>query len=187
MAIYQAPQSAYDIFDKVLVLYEGRQIFFGRATEAKDFFLRLGFDCPARQTDADFLTSMTSAIERVVRPGWEDRVPRTPDEFAKAWRESSNYARLQEEIREFDAAHTIGGESAEAFKASRTAQQSKRARSGSPYTLSFGGQVGLCLERGFQRLRSDPAITVTQLVANSIMALIVSRSALKTQLYLSTC
>lgn len=30
VAIYQAPQAAYDFFDKVLVLYEGRQIFFER-------------------------------------------------------------------------------------------------------------------------------------------------------------
>src|SRR5262249_13046450 len=31
VSIYQSPQSAYDMFDKVVVLYEGRQIFFGRA------------------------------------------------------------------------------------------------------------------------------------------------------------
>ncbi len=30
VAIYQSPQSAYDYFDKVIVLYQGRQIFFGR-------------------------------------------------------------------------------------------------------------------------------------------------------------
>ena len=29
VAIYQASQSIYDIFDKVAVLYEGRQIYFG--------------------------------------------------------------------------------------------------------------------------------------------------------------
>ena len=57
VAIYQAPQAAYDIFDKVVLLYEGRQIYFGRTTEAKEFFLELGYDCPRRQTTADFLTS----------------------------------------------------------------------------------------------------------------------------------
>ncbi|KAK7414106.1 Multidrug resistance protein [Neonectria punicea] len=73
VAIYQAPQDAYDLFEKVLVLYKGRQIFFGKATRAKEYFEELGFDCPEQQTTADFLTSMTSPSERIVRPGWEDK------------------------------------------------------------------------------------------------------------------
>src|SRR6201996_3616405 len=35
VSIYQAPQSVYDMFDKAVVLYEGRQIFFGRADAAR--------------------------------------------------------------------------------------------------------------------------------------------------------
>ena len=50
VSIYQAPQSAYDLFDKAVVLYEGRQIFFGRADAAKQYFINLGFECPPRQT-----------------------------------------------------------------------------------------------------------------------------------------
>ncbi|KAJ9420068.1 ATP-binding cassette transporter CGR1 [Fusarium oxysporum] len=64
VAIYQAPQSAYDLFDRVTVLYEGHQIFFGRINEAKQYFENLGFECPDRQTTPDFLTSMTSPQER---------------------------------------------------------------------------------------------------------------------------
>jgi len=175
VAIYQAPQSAYDVFDKALVLYEGRQIFFGRTTDAKNFFIQLGFECPARQTDADFLTSMTSPLQRVVREGYANKVPRSPDEFAKAWRESRNYAALQQEIQEFDTAYPVGGEYLQKFQASRRAQQSKYARTKSPYTLSYIGQVKLCLGRGFQRLRADPTLTFTQLIGNMIMGLIVAR------------
>ena len=86
VAIYQASQSAYDCFDKVTVLYEGRQIYFGGATEAKQFFIDMGFECPERQTTADFLTSLTSPQERRVRPGFEGRVPETPDQFVTAWK-----------------------------------------------------------------------------------------------------
>ena len=35
VAIYQAPGSAYNIFDKVIVLYGGRQIYFGPIHDAK--------------------------------------------------------------------------------------------------------------------------------------------------------
>lgn len=51
---------------------------------------------------------------------------------------------------------------------------SRCSRPGSPYTLSYGGQIKLCLRRGFQRLRSSPSLTIFQLVGNSVMALIVS-------------
>ena len=173
VAIYQSPQSAYDTFDKVLVLYEGRQIYFGRCDEAKRYFVDMGFYCPERQTTPDFLTSMTSAQERVVRSGFENQVPRTPDEFAQRWKASADRAELMKEIEKFEADYPIGGESLEQFKDSRRAQQAKAQRVQSPYTLSYSGQVMLCLERGFQRLRGDPSLTFTQLFGNFIMALII--------------
>ena len=46
VAIYQSPQAAYDLFDKVTVLYEGRQIYFGPAAKAKAYFEELGFELP---------------------------------------------------------------------------------------------------------------------------------------------
>lgn len=173
VSIYQAPQSAYDLFDKATVLYEGRQIFFGRADQAKQYFVNLGFDCPPRQTTPDFLTSMTSPTERVVRPGWEGKVPRTPDDFAQAWRKSAEYAALQHEINAYNNEHQIGGADAEAFRDSRRAQQAKGSRPGSPYLLSYGQQIRLCLWRAWQRLTGDPSLTIGQLVGNFIMALII--------------
>jgi len=173
VAIYQAPQAAYDIFDKAIVLYEGRQIFFGDAKQAKNYFINLGFECPARQTDADFLTSMTSSVERITRKGFENKVPRTPDEFAKAWKESKEYKQLIADIETYDAEHPIGGEDAEKFKQSRKIQQANRQRLKSPYTLSYGQQIKLCLWRGLKRLVADPSLTFTQLFGNFIMALII--------------
>jgi len=156
------------------VLYEGRQIYFGRTTDAKEYFVNLGFDCPDRQTTADFLTSMTSPQERVVRRGFEDRVPRTPDDFAQTWKNSPARAALANEVDNYNQQYAIGGQHLEEFKDSRRAQQSKHQRVVSPYTLSYVGQVALCLRRGFWRLKGDPTLTLTQLIGNSAMALIVS-------------
>ncbi|KAK4654368.1 Multidrug resistance protein [Podospora pseudocomata] len=174
VSIYQAPQSAYDLFDKALVLYEGRQIFFGKASEARQYFERLGFDCPSRQTTPDFLTSMTSPLERVVRPGWEDKAPRTPDEFAAAWKKSPEYQALQAQIEAYKASHPINGPDAEAFRASKQAQQAKSQRVKSPFTLSYMQQIQLCLWRGWKRLTGDPSLSIGALVGNTIMALIIS-------------
>ncbi|KAH8819211.1 ABC-2 type transporter-domain-containing protein [Xylogone sp. PMI_703] len=174
VAIYQAPQSAYDIFDKVLVLYEGRQIYFGRTTDARKYFTDMGFHCPDRQTTADFLTSMTSPQERIAKPGFEDRVPRTPDEFAERWKNSPDRKQLLIDIENYNQKYPIGGEHFEQFKASRRAQQAKRQRVQSPYTLSYAQQCKLCLWRGFLRLKADPSLTLTQLFGNFIVILIIS-------------
>jgi len=174
VAIYQAPQAAYEIFDKVIVLYEGRQIFFGHTSKAKEYFVNLGFQCPDRQTDADFLTSMTSAVERIVRPGYEHKAPRTPDEFAQRWKESHEYQALTEDIARFEQNHPIGGQDLESFQASFRMRQSKRARPGSPYTLSYIQQVQLCLWRAWAQLKADPSITIFSLVMNFSMSLIIA-------------
>ncbi|KAH8161694.1 hypothetical protein CIB48_g6544 [Xylaria polymorpha] len=173
VSIYQSPQTGYDCFDKVTVLYEGRQIFFGRTDEAKQYFVNLGFECPARQTTPDFLTSMTSPIERVVRDGCKGKVPRTPDEFAAAWKNSAEYRALQAEIEEYKKEHPINGPDAQAFRASRREQQARGQRAKSPFTLSFLQQIRLCLWRGWLRLKGDPSITIGALIGNFITALIV--------------
>ena len=125
VAIYQSPQSAYDLFDKVSVLYEGEQIFFGKCDEAKSFFVEMGFECPEQQTTPDFLTSLTSASERIPRAGYENKVPVTPAEFAAVWKKSPQYRALQDEIAAFEQRHPVNSERYEQFVASRRAQQAK--------------------------------------------------------------
>jgi ATP-binding cassette subfamily G (WHITE) protein 2 (PDR) len=174
VAIYQASQSIYDVFDKVSVLYEGRQIYFGHKDAAKEFFLNMGFECPERQTTADFLTSLTSPAERVAKPGYESRVPRTPDEFEQRWLESEDRAQLLREIEAFEREFPVNGSALDQFRESRAAQQAKRMRPKSPYTISTPMQIKLCISRGFQRLQGDLSLLLTGVLGNSIMGLIVS-------------
>ncbi|KAH8423667.1 pleiotropic drug resistance family ABC transporter [Aspergillus melleus] len=173
VAIYQASQNAYDVFDKVVVLYEGHQIYFGPTNEARQFFTDMGFDCPQRQTTADFLTSLTSPSERRVKSGFEDKVPRTPMEFAARWRSSPEFGRLLQEIEAFDQEYPIGGNSYTEFGEARRLMQSKQQRAESPYTLSVIEQVNLCLVRGFQRLKGDASLTTTAIFGNFFISLIL--------------
>ncbi|CAG8274635.1 unnamed protein product [Penicillium salamii] len=173
VAIYQASQSAYDVFDKVAVLYEGEQIYFGPTGEAREFFVNMGFDCPSRQTTADFLTSLTSPSERRVKPGCEDKVPRTPAEFAQRWQNSPECARLLQDIATFDQEHPIGGQSLTTFSEARRLMQSKQQRLKSPYTLSVMEQINLNLHRGFQRLKADMTLTYSALFGNFFISLIL--------------
>jgi ATP-binding cassette subfamily G (WHITE) protein 2 (PDR) len=170
--MYQAPQSAYDLFDKALVLYEGRQIYFGPASKAKEYFVNLGFECPSRQTTPDFLTSMTFPAERITRIG--SNPPRTPDEFAEAWKGSAAYRSLQVEIAEYKALHPIDGQDADAYRKLKKSHQAKGQRLRSPYTLTYIQQVQLCVWRAYRRLKADPTLTLTMSIGSIVMALIIS-------------
>ncbi|KAF4949226.1 hypothetical protein FSARC_13532 [Fusarium sarcochroum] len=172
VAIYQAPQSAYELFDRVTVLYEGQQIFFGKIHEAKQYFENLGFECPDRQTTPDFLTSMTSPQERRVKPGFEHTAPRTPDDFAERWQASEQRKELARELAEYEKNHPREERLAE-YKNSRRAEQFKQQRAKSPYTLSYFHQVKLTLWRGWRRLLADPGFTIASLIFNLIMALVL--------------
>ncbi|KAI9830727.1 MAG: hypothetical protein M1819_005391 [Sarea resinae] len=173
VAIYQASQNAYDLFDKVVLLYEGHQIYFGHKDDAKKYFTDMGFHCPDRQTTADFLTSLTNPIERVIEPGFETKVPRTSEEFAARWKESEARQQLLREIESFDREFPVGGEQLERFRESRKATQASRMRPKSPYTISIPMQIKLCMKRGFQRLLGDMTFFYTTVFGNTVMALIV--------------
>lgn len=121
----------------MVVLYEGQQIYFGRTGDAKQFFTDMGFVCPPRQTTADFLTSLTSPSERRVKPGYEDKVPRTPAEFAQRWRNSAACASLLQEIDTFDQEYPIGGDAFKQFGEARRLMQSKQ-QSVSLFVLRWG-------------------------------------------------
>ncbi|KAF7854551.1 hypothetical protein EAF04_010360 [Stromatinia cepivora] len=167
IALYQPPQSAYD------VLYEGRQIYFGSCGEAKAFFIEMGFICPPHQTTADFLTSLTSPDERTIQPGYEFRVPRTPEEFVMVWKTSRHYARLMQELEAYENEYPFDGTHALDFAAARRSQQAKHLRTKSAYVLCLRQQVILCIGRGFQRLRSDINSTILGLITSMLMALII--------------
>ncbi|KAL4925260.1 putative ABC multidrug transporter [Aspergillus undulatus] len=174
VAIYQAPQAAYEVFDKVTVLYEGKQIYFGPAQAAKEYFIHLGFVCPEAQTTPDFLTSMSSPVERIIRPGFENLVPRTSDEFAARWKESAERQALLRDIEQYNAEHPFNATDLDLFALSRQAEKSTKQRSKSPYTLSYWGQIRICLWRDFQRLKNDPSVTLAMLIGNFFEALIIS-------------
>lgn len=137
------------------MLYEGQQIYFGDTKSARKFFEDMGFECPERQTTPDFLTSLSSPAERVVRNGWENRVPRTADDFAKRWCESEERKQLLQEIYAYEREFPVGGAQLEKFKESRKAEQAEHTRWRSPYTISVPMQIRLCMQRGFQRTRGD--------------------------------
>lgn len=99
MSVYQGSNAMVPLFDKILVINGGRQIFYGSATEAKQYFEDLGFVCSERTTVTDFLNSMTAGPElRHAREGWEARVPSTAAQFEEAFRRSAHFEAVTKSV-----------------------------------------------------------------------------------------
>lgn len=104
-------------------MYEGRQIYFGPKDLAKSYFINMGYHCPERQTTADFLTSLTNPAERTVRDGFGSKVPKTPDEFARAWEASEAKQQLLRDINNFEDEYPMDGKELDKFLDTSAAQQ----------------------------------------------------------------
>ena len=133
----------------------------------------MGWAFPNRSTTADFLTSITNPAERIPKPGYERLVPRTPDEFASRWQQSPDRARLLAEIDQFEQEFPLEGPRTQEFRNARGQLQAKGQRSYSPYTLTVPMQIGICVERGFQRLNRDMTLMLSGAIANTVMALVI--------------
>ncbi|UZP36820.1 hypothetical protein NXS19_004636 [Fusarium pseudograminearum] len=78
--LYQAGNSIYDQFDKVLVLAEGREIYYGPSTEARQYFETMGFKLET---------------EREIIPGYETTVPQTAHDFEQRYKASETFHHMK--------------------------------------------------------------------------------------------
>ncbi|GME58261.1 ABC transporter-like protein [Neofusicoccum parvum] len=173
-ALYQPGDGLVDVYDKGIVLYHGHQIWFGDLRAAKSFFEEMGFYCSPRATTAEFLTSITDPIARQVRPGFENKVPRTPEEFSLRWKDSIYYRDLMTEIQqheiEFPREHS---ETLNILKDHQLAEKAPLTRKSSPYTLNLGMQFTVTAKRALQRIQGDRVYTMAMIVTMVIIALVV--------------
>ncbi|KAI1458945.1 ABC-2 type transporter-domain-containing protein [Annulohypoxylon moriforme] len=173
VTLYQAGEGIYEHMDKVMVIDQGRQIFSGPAKDAKQYFIDLGFECPERQTTADFLTAVTDPNERRFRPGFEDRAPKTAEELEKAFRNSPNYQKLLADVQSYEE-HLQRTDYADAkrFEGAVRDSKSRHVNKESPYTVSFTRQVLACTKREFWLLFGDTATLWTKffiIIANGFI------------------
>ncbi|KAK7677292.1 hypothetical protein QCA50_019718 [Cerrena zonata] len=171
VTIYQAGENIYEVFDKVTVLYKGRQVYFGPAKEAKAYFENMGFQCPPRQSTAEFLTAVTDPIGRFPKPGFENKVPNTADEFEDYWLNSPEFKRLQQEIADYKSS-VAKDHTKDLYHQSIKQEKMKGQRKNSKFTINYMEQLKLCTIRGFQNIKGDKAYTVTKVLAALCQGLI---------------
>lgn len=172
VAVYQASEEMFELFDKALVLYEGYQIYFGPISEARQFFYDMGWQPKPRQSTPDFLTSLSQPSERLPRKGFEDKVPHTGEQFYELWRQSKLYQECVAEADDF-IENNSGSDPASDFK---DAFQKRKAKSLPPsvaYTVSWTEQIKMLCWRGFKRMRGSPEMTVITIFMQVVMGFVV--------------
>lgn len=171
VSMYQASDSILRQFDKILVLYEGKEIYFGPVASAQDYFEKMGWQAPPRLALGDFLTSVTNPAERQARLGNEKKIPRTPQDFAAYWLASKDGMALQSEIAVQENNSTSSF--CENFHHTMDAKKGPHAPRGTPYLVSTRKQMQYCAKRAYFRLWNHKAATLAQAASQIIMSLIV--------------
>lgn len=169
VTLYQAGNGIYDLFDKVLVLDEGKQVYYGPMTEARPFMEDLGFVCRDGSNVADFLTGVTVPTERKIQPGYESRFPRNADDLQKEYEDSTIYSGA---IAEYEyPTSTLSQERTEDFKVAVAHEKAKLPKN-SPWTVGFLDQINTCIKRQYQILWGSKATFIIKQVSTLIQALI---------------
>jgi ABC-type multidrug transport system ATPase subunit len=173
VTLYQAGNGIFNLFDKVLVLDEGKQIYYGPMTEARPFMEDLGFFCDDGANVADYLTGITVASERKILKGFEESFPRTASDIRDRYTKSSIKAAMEAEYgyAATDQAKML----TEDFRLGVQHEKHKSLPKKSPLTVSFVTQVRAAITRQYQILWGDKASFIIK-QASTIMQALISGS-----------
>ncbi|GAA93595.1 hypothetical protein E5Q_00239 [Mixia osmundae IAM 14324] len=174
VSLYQAGEGIYNQFDKVLVIDEGRQQYYGPASEARQYFIDLGFKDLPRQTTADYLTGCTDSNERSYADGRSEKdVPSTAEALETAFKSSAQYKRNIAEREAWDASCHQDQVGRESFEAAVREDKRKLVPKKSPYTVSYFTQVRALTKRQFQIRWQDRLGLVVSYITSLGIAIVV--------------
>jgi len=173
VSVYQASENQYDVFDKVCVIYDGRMVYYGPATLARQYFIDMGYEPANRQTTPDFLVAVTDPNARITREGYEGRVPRTADEFAEYYLKSDVGQINQKDMDRYLDDFVDKPQSAWAYRESAWAEHATTANKKSPYVTSIPMQTRAVMVRRLQILKGSLAAQITNLMAFTIQGAVV--------------
>ena len=174
VSLYQASENIYNQFDKVMVIDEGRQVFFGPAIEARAYFEGLGFKEKPRQTTPDYLTGCTDPFEREYASGMsESNSPYDPDSLAQVFDKSVFATKLSEEMDEYRKELESEKESYADFETAHQQGKQKHAMKSSVYAAPFYLQVWALMQRQFLIKWQDKFSLVVSWITMIVVAIIL--------------
>jgi len=173
VTVYQASENVYDVFDKVCVIYEGRMAYYGPTSLARQYFIDMGYEPANRQTTPDFLVAVTDPNARIAREGYENRVPRTADEFVEHYRKSNIWQINQEDMAAYLSEYVGKPQRALAYRESALAEYATTSNKNSSYVTSIPMQTRAVMVRRLQILKGSLGAQITNIAAFMIQAIVV--------------
>lgn len=187
VTIYQAGNGIYDLFDKALVLDEGKEIYYGPLKAAKPFMEDLGFVCADGANVADFLTGkhvpsgfqqsitdtwlgVTVPTERSIRPGFEIKFPRNADAILAQYQLSDIKKEMEAEY-DYPTTREAKEQTEEFAQAIEDEKHRSILMKKLPVTVGFTTQLKAAIRRQYQIIRGDLAVLIIKQASNIIQAL----------------
>ena len=150
VSLYQASESIYSQFDKVMVIDGGHMAYFGPAKQARAYFEGIGFQQKPRQTTPDYLTGCTDPFEREYASGYsEANAPSSPETFARKFDESLLSKDLDREMREYRQQLQHQSDVHAEFEAAHKEAKRKGTPKNSVYVAPFYLQIWSLMKRQF--------------------------------------
>ncbi|KAK0628734.1 ABC-2 type transporter-domain-containing protein [Bombardia bombarda] len=174
VSLYQASENIYRLFDKVLVIDEGKEVYFGPATEARAYFEGLGFLPRPRQTTPDYVTGCTDDFEREYQEGRSpDNAPHSPATLAAAFKESKFAKDLEHEMVEHKKALAVETHKHEDFQVAVREQKRRGTPKRSVYTVGFQQQVWALMKRQFVLKMQDRLALALSWLRTIVIAIVL--------------
>ncbi|KAG0141461.1 hypothetical protein CROQUDRAFT_68265 [Cronartium quercuum f. sp. fusiforme G11] len=156
VTLYQAGEGIYEQFDKVCLISEGRQVYFGPASQARAYMMGLGYKNLPRQTTADYLTGCTDPNERQFADDVDPAtVPKTAEEMEQAYLSSDIYQQMQAEMKAYRAEVESENKQREDFFHAVREDRHRGTSKKSPHTVSFFTQLRALVVRETQLKLQD--------------------------------
>ena len=174
VSLYQASESIYSQFDKVMVIDEGRQVFLGPIREARPYFEGLGFKEKPRQTTPDYLTGCTDPFEREYKDGRSiENAPASPESLEKAFNDSIHSARLTEEMAAYRKEIEREKEIQADFEVATEQAKLKHTPKSSVYSIPFYLQVWALMQRQFLIKWQDKFSLTVSWITSIVIAIVL--------------
>lgn len=98
LTIHQPSSEVFSMFDKLLLMANGRVAFLGRTSEANDFFTSLQRPCPTNYNPADFFVGQLGIV-----PSREDECRETIRTICDAFAVSDYQVKINNDISELES------------------------------------------------------------------------------------
>ncbi|CAI5992407.1 unnamed protein product [Closterium sp. NIES-65] len=154
--IHQPRSSIFALFENLLLLSEGRMVFFGQAVDSIDYFSRHGFTCPEHFNPADYFMDMISVDRR--------------DEQ----RETDSTARIAELTSSYEPAREVRPDLHQ--KSMEEQAEATEGMKYSKYASSWGTQLAVLTKRSWLQVTRDRlpiAIAYVQAMVMMVMICIL--------------